>query len=82
MEALEKCRKDSTWFLPPNISERVAPALLLQVLSSHPSANAMGNRWIQEKRLERKHVAHEMSLLCIILHKSLREGLLFSRRVL
>ena len=78
VEQLEKYRKDSTWSLPPNISERVAPALLLQVFSSQPSANAMTTRWIQEKQQERNHVAHEMVLLCIILDKSLLEDPQFS----
>ena len=78
IEQLQHYKKDSGWSLPPNISEKVAPALLLQIFSSFPSTSAMANRWIQEKQLERNHVAHEMVLLSIILDKSLLEDASFA----
>ena len=70
---LERYQKDAQWTLPGNLSEKVAPHLLLQIFSVYPSAAAMGNRWIQDKQLERNHVAHEMLLMCMVLDKSLLE---------
>ena len=32
----------------------------------------MAHRWIQDKQLERNHVANEMLLMCMVLDKSLR----------
>ena len=59
------------WEVPGNLSERVAPHLLQQIFANHPSAASHATRWIQDKQLERNHVAHEMMLLCMVLDKSL-----------
>ena len=71
LEQLEGIKSKVEWSLPANVSERVAPPLLVQVFSQHPSCSAMASRWIQEKQLERNHVAHEMVLVCMVMDKSL-----------
>ena len=71
LEQLEGLKPAVDWSLPANISERVAPPLLVQIFSTHPSATQMAQRWVQDKQLERNHVAHEMLLMCMVLDKSL-----------
>ena len=71
LEQLQHVKPKVDWTMPANIVERVAPPLLAQIFSQHPSAVAMCQRWIQEKQLERNHVAHEMTLLCMVLDKSI-----------
>ena len=69
--ASEGLKPSVDWSLPANVSERVAPPLLVQIFSTHPSATQMAQRWVQDKQLERNHVAHEMLLMCMVLDKSL-----------
>ena len=71
LEQLQGLKPTVDWSLPANISERVAPPLLVQIFSTHPSATQMAQRWVQDKQLERNHVAHEMLLMCMVLDKSL-----------
>ena len=71
LEQLEGLKPAVDWSLPANVSERVAPPLLVQIFSTHPSATQMAQRWVQDKQLERNHVAHEMLLMCMVLDKSL-----------
>jgi hypothetical protein len=72
LEQLESASSSQVdWVLPANVEERVAAPLLVQIFSVHPSATAMANRWVQEKELQRNHVAHEMLLMCMVLDKSL-----------
>ena len=71
LEQLEGLKPAVDWSLPANVSERVAPPLLVQIFSTHPSATQVAQRWVQDKQLERNHVAHEMLLMCMVLDKSL-----------
>ena len=73
IDQLAAYKKDGDWHLPANVAERVAPGLLLQIFSQHTTATQMANRWIQDKQLERNHVAHEMLLLAMVLDRSLLE---------
>ena len=71
LEQLEGLKPAVDWSPPANVSERVAPPLLVQIFSTHPSATQMAQWWVQDKQLERNHVAHEMLLRCMMLDKSL-----------
>ena len=69
MSHAELLAADVQWKLPGNLKERVAPALIVQVVSRYGSFSNFAESWVNEKELHRNHTANEMFMLAMVLDK-------------
>ena len=56
-----------SWRLPGELTERVAPYLLLRLYRDHSSAKDAARDWVREKHLDKSHVAEQLKLLAAVL---------------
>ena len=69
LDNLEKLNGEVNWRLPAGMAQRVAPPFLVRTYARYGSAVRFAKSWVQEKQLDRNHVAHEMMLRCMVLDK-------------
>ena len=69
MNNAEALAADVDWKLPGSMSTRVAPALIVQLVSKHGSFMNAAQVWISEKGLHRNHVANEVVMLSMVMDR-------------
>ncbi|CAK0838668.1 unnamed protein product [Prorocentrum cordatum] len=71
MENLTKLKSAPTFELPPRLTARVAPDLLVQTYGKHGSMGKFAADWVKQKELYNNHIGHGMFLHCMALDRML-----------
>ena len=64
--AMDRLAEKTTWTLPSQLSERVAPALLVSIYTAHRMAVSFARAWIESKGLQRNYIGHEMMMMSMV----------------
>ena len=71
MENLSKLKSAPSFELPPGLTARVAPDLLVQTFGKYGSMGKFATDWVKQKELYKNHIGHEMMLHCMTLDRML-----------